>query len=263
MKSLGSQPPRPPSAMSDDRPSGLPRPKVLGQARAPAAAPASSSDKAAPFITSDSMPRSARLKRDSARWLLEPSPKSDLVEYLSAQMEQHTAPETFALLFSKDHRAEEDYMAGLSTIAEFYDESDSAPYGLDSADALQAVQSANADLAVKYAALKLLSNNTQLANRCLEVISSVLGSMRRLNERFSDVEARLFAPALVFKVCSRHTVRAQLTGSLAMPNSYQSSCLYSNTSTRSLRDLRLCSFSCSTDWKTSRPARRARMKVWH
>jgi cytoskeleton-associated protein 5 len=65
------------------------------------------------------------------------------------------------------------------------------------------VQSANVDLAVKYAALKLLSNNTQLANRCLEVVGSVLSAMRRLNERFSDVEAKLFAPALVFKVSSR------------------------------------------------------------
>ena len=206
MKSLGNAIPRPPSALSDDKPTGLARPKVLGQNRPTASAPAppsaasNSADKVAPFITSDSMPRSARLKRDAARWLLEPSPKSDLVEYLSAQMEAHTSTDTYALLFSKDHRAEEDYMAALSNISEFYDETDPAPYGLDSAEAVQAVQSANVDLAVKYAALKLLSNNTQLANRCLEVIGSVLSAMRRLNERFSDVEAKLFAPALVFKV---------------------------------------------------------------
>jgi cytoskeleton-associated protein 5 len=201
MKSLGNAIPRPPSAMSDDKPTSTARPKVVGQARAPPA-PASS-DKVAPFTTSDSMPRTARVKRDAARWLLEPSPKSDLAEYLSAQMEPHTATDTFALLFSKDHRAEEDYMAALSSIAEFYDETDPTPYGLDSAEAVQAVQSANVDLAVKYAALKLLSNNTQLANRCLEVVGSVLSAMRRLNERFSDVEAKLFAPALVFKVSSR------------------------------------------------------------
>ena len=62
------------------------------------------------------------------------------------------------------------------------------------------MQMANVDLAVKYAALKLLSNNTQLANRCLEVIGNVISTLMRLNERFSDPEAKLFGPALVYKV---------------------------------------------------------------
>lgn len=103
------------------------------------------------------------------------------------------------LLYSKDHRAEEDYMAGLALMAEFYDIEVSKSFGLPEEE-LQAIQLANVDLAVKYAGLKLMSNNTQLANRCLEVIGNVISTLMRLNERFSDVEAKLFGPALVFKV---------------------------------------------------------------
>lgn len=197
MKALANAPARPPSAMSDERPTGLPKPKVIGRApAAPAPAPTPTSSRIIPFTTSDSAPRAARLKRDAARWILEPSPKSDLLDYLHGQMEAHTSSEMYALLFSKDHRAEEDYMAALSTMAEFYDEMAAETFDVE----IVPIQAANVDLAVKYAALKLLSNNTQLANRCLEVIGNVIGAMRRADERFSDAEAKLFVPALVFKV---------------------------------------------------------------
>ena len=65
-----------------------------------------------------------------------------------------------------------------------------------------AFQLANVDLTLKYAALKLLANNTQLGVRCVEVISVVMSMMAKYNERFSDVEARLWVPALIIKVSS-------------------------------------------------------------
>ena len=90
-------------------------------------------------------------------------------------------------------------MAALTTLSEFYDQRAPATFGI-AEEEMRALQMANVDLTLKYAALKLLLNNTQLVNRCLEVITNVSEAAARYEERFSDAEARLFVPALVFKV---------------------------------------------------------------
>jgi cytoskeleton-associated protein 5 len=115
------------------------------------------------------------------------------------QMEPHTSPELFAQLFSKDHRAEEDFMAALSSLSDFYALDAPSVYGLEEEE-MKALQMSNVDLALKYSALKLMGNNTQLGNRCLEVLNNVVDCLLRGGERFSDAEARLFFPALVTKV---------------------------------------------------------------
>lgn len=233
MKALSSVPSsRPLSSLnqSDDRPSGLPksrmallRPISATSQAAPSSVASSlpSTSKIIPFLNSASEGRTARLKRDTVRWVLDPSPKAsaDLYEYLHHQMESQVAPELLSLLFSKDHRAEEDFMAGLAMIRELYDQQTCGSFGLDDHE-IESRQLANVDMALKYAALKLLANNTQLANRCLEVITHVVKTMTRLNQRFSDAEAKLFVPALVFKVRSllilrneaRHAERRRLAG---------------------------------------------------
>ncbi|ORY29668.1 armadillo-type protein [Naematelia encephala] len=194
---------RPPSSLSsgDDRPTAVARPRVPPTARQ-AAVPAvnsTASSRTLPFISSALEARTARVKKDSIRWHLEASPKLDLLDYLSQQMESTVSPELFSLLFSKDHRAEEDFMAALTQIAEFYEETASTAFEITEAE-LHGLQLANVDLAVKYAALKLLSNNTQMANRCLEVINHVVETLPKYNERFSDAEAKLFVPALIIKL---------------------------------------------------------------
>jgi cytoskeleton-associated protein 5 len=65
----------------------------------------------------------------------------------------------FGQLFSKDHRAEEDFMAGLTVLAEFFDRTAPTIFGA-AEDDIKAFQVANVDLVLKYAALRLLSNNT-------------------------------------------------------------------------------------------------------
>nr|XP_019011711.1 microtubule Associated protein [Kwoniella pini CBS 10737]OCF50492.1 microtubule Associated protein [Kwoniella pini CBS 10737] len=215
MKALSSVPSsRPVSSLSqgdDHRPTGLPKSR-MALSRPPSSAsisashassiPTPSSSRNLPFLGNDLSARSSRLKRDATRWIIDTSPKStnDLSEYLQHQMEPQLSPELFSSLYSKDHRAEEDYMAGLSTMSEFYDSAiSSSTYDL-AEEELQSTQLANVDLALKYAALKLLGNNTQLANRCLELLSNIVDLMPRYNERFSDAEAKLFVPALVFKL---------------------------------------------------------------
>lgn len=203
MKALSSAPAtRPISTHGDEKASGISKPRTATVARPMSIAtpaPTAGSSRIAPFLAGAAESRSARLKKDSARWTLEASPKHDLFDYLAQQMEPHTSPEAFALLFSKDHRAEEDFMVALSLVADFYDENASAAFEI-SPEELSLVQLANVDLAVKYAALRLLSNNTQMANRCFDVISHVIETLQRYNERFSDAEAKLFVPALIIKV---------------------------------------------------------------
>ena len=186
--------------IQEDRPVGIPKPRTLVRpvSAASHSTASTSTSRPTPFVSSAPEPRAARLKRDATRWVLEAGNK-DLPEYLSAQMEPQTSPELFALLFSKDHRAEEDYMAALSAMTEFFDRTAPTAFGIHE-DELQAIQLANVDLALKYAALRLLSNNTQMANRSLELISRIIESMQARNERFSDTEAKLFAPALVLKL---------------------------------------------------------------
>ncbi|EIW68411.1 hypothetical protein TREMEDRAFT_71988 [Tremella mesenterica DSM 1558] len=205
MKALSSAPTtRPPSATSDDRPTAYPKSR-LGSTRPTSVAPTqpiaspSDSSRTPPFIFSNSDLRAMRVKKDSSRWTLEPSPKSDLSEYLQVQMEATVSPELLALLFSKDHRAEEDYMAGLSQITEFYSGKAAEAYGLEEEE-ITGRQLANVDLALKYAALKLLGNNSQLISRCLEVIGSVVETLSKSTERLSDTEVKSFVPALVFKL---------------------------------------------------------------
>jgi cytoskeleton-associated protein 5 len=209
MKALGTAPAiRPSSSHFDDRAMGIPKTRVgLGLTRpttssshaASVPPPTRSNFRQAPFITSSPEPRLARLKKDSVRWILDSSPKNDLAEYLAAQMEPHTSPELYSLLFSKDHRAEEDFMAAMSTISDFYALDAPAVYEL-SEDEIRGLQMGNVDLALKYSALKLMGNNTQLNNRCLEVLSNVVDCLTRCDERFADAEARLFVPALITKV---------------------------------------------------------------
>jgi len=90
-------------------------------------------------------------------------------------------------------------MAALVIISDFYALDAPAVYGITEEE-IKALQLGNIDLALKYSALKLMGNNTQLANRCLEVLSNVVDCLMRYNERFSDAEARLFVPALIMKV---------------------------------------------------------------
>lgn len=189
----------------EDRPSALPKARTLvrpASVASRATTASSSSARPTPFVSTAIEARTARLKRDTTRWVLDAQSK-DLAEYLAAQMEPHASTEIFAQLFSKDHRAEEDYMAALTTFAEFFDRTAPTTFGMGE-DEIQALQVANVDLALKYAALRLLSNNTQVANRCFEVVTKVIENMQAGNERLSDAEARLFVPALIMKVSLHH-----------------------------------------------------------
>lgn len=204
MKALGSATShRPPSSASGERPMGIPKSRMMAPRPTSSAssrpAVASPTGRTLPFVTSSPDAKANRLKRDGARWMLEASARNDTLEYLAHQMEPHASADIFTLLFSKDHRAEEDFMTGLAVIAEFYDPEIAGEFGLPDSE-LDAIQLANNDLALKYAAIRLMTNHTQVNNRSLEVISNVLDYLTRSGERLTEGEVRLFVPALVMKL---------------------------------------------------------------
>jgi cytoskeleton-associated protein 5 len=215
MKALSTAPSSRQPVAHEDRPSALPKPRMglVRPASSMSSAPSasSSSAKVVPFQSDAPEPRAMRLKKDSTKWILEIGGRTDLTEYLSHQMEHHASPELYSLLFSKDHRAEEDHMAALSMLTEFYDYRAASIFGI-SEDEARAMQMANVDLTLKYAGLKLLLNNTQMVNRCLELITHVSEAAARYEERFTDVEARLFVPALIFKVRPSHLISIDADG---------------------------------------------------
>ncbi|BEJ15612.1 hypothetical protein CspHIS471_0502170 [Cutaneotrichosporon sp. HIS471] len=204
MKALGSGPStRPGSAMSDASGGGFGLKRTaIARALPPTAAPPPQQEdtgRTIPFTSSDANVRAHRLKRDATRWSLEPGNRADTLDYLHQQMEPVTSSDICHLMFSKDHRAEEDFMTALAVIAEFFDSETSDSFELHEDD-LHAIQTANVDLALKYAAIRLLSNNTQLSARCLEVLSNVLDNLTSDGARLSETEVRLFVPALVMKL---------------------------------------------------------------
>ncbi len=178
---------------------GLKRPAARATPPTPAPPPPEDTGRTIPFTASDPNARARRLKHDATRWSLDPGNRADALEYLQQQMEPATSSDICHLMFSKDHRAEEDFMTALAVVAEFFDQETSDSFGLHEDD-LRAIQSANVDLALKYASIRLLSNNTKLSARCLEVFTNVLDGLTHDGARLSETEVRLFVPALVMKL---------------------------------------------------------------
>ena len=156
LKALASsRPPSGLSGLSDVRSTGAPKSRpstrpmsVASHAESSTTAASVSAARQMPFVSASMDSRAVRLKRDTSRWILDSSPKADMTEYLALQMEQSVSAELFTALFSKDHRAEEDFMAGLALLVDFYDDSASATFVL-AEDDLVAFQLANVDLDVE------------------------------------------------------------------------------------------------------------------
>jgi hypothetical protein len=171
-----------------------------------------------PFITMNADAKRLRLAKDSIRWVNEGGPlKKDLVESLHSQMEPHASPELIAHLFSHDHNAVNDFIVGLSMMADFY----SNASGVENTEA---VGLANVDLPLKYVSIRVHESQSNLVSKCLDVVDTVTDFLRSTNCQITDGEALCFVPTLVHKVKFRSSSScyALLTArhcSLVMPGS--------------------------------------------
>jgi cytoskeleton-associated protein 5 len=147
-----------------------------------------------PFITMNADAKRLRLAKDGIRWVNEGGPlKKDLVESLHSQMEPHASKELIARLFSHDHNAINDFIVGLSMMADFY----SNASGVESTEA---VGLANVDLPLKYVSVRIHESQSNLVTKCLGVVDTVTEFLQSINHQITDGEALCFIPTLVHKV---------------------------------------------------------------
>ena len=159
-----------------------------------------------PFIGNNADVKRNRLVKDASRWAIESGlGRKDLADVLLAQMEGHVTREVLGMLFSHDHNAVNDHIAGLSSICDSFATS-SAGDGLASmgAEDLQAVLLANFDLPLKYVTLKVHEPQPNLISKCLDVVECILNFLVLTSHVLTDAESLCFVPTIIHKVSKAH-----------------------------------------------------------
>jgi cytoskeleton-associated protein 5 len=186
---------------------GLKRPAASAPSSAPAPTPtsrASSNGTPAPFTTSNPDAKRNRLTKDVGRWTIESGPvRKDLAEFLQTQMEPHVSRDISQSLFSHDHNAVNDWVAGMTVIADCYNHTLAGDerYGPTSEN-MRAMLIANSDLALKYSCLRVHENQSNLISKALDLVEAVVALLANENYRLGDTEAACFLPTFIYKVSS-------------------------------------------------------------
>lgn len=155
-----------------------------------------------PFTQMNVETKRSRLAKDGQKWINESGPtRKDLADLLQHQMDPHTSKDLVTQLFSHDHNAVNDHVAGLSIIHDFFSaaESGSDKYGATTED-VRVVGLACSDLALKYVSLKIHEPQSNLVSRCLDVVEAVISFLRSLDAQIDDSEALCFVPTLIYKL---------------------------------------------------------------
>lgn len=161
--------------------------------------------KEAPFRSSDPNPKILRHKKEtgSMRWTVDGTPRADQVDWLAAQMAPQTSASLHAQLFSTDHSAERDFIAGLTAIDECARDPAAACESFDLAE--EEVRDrliANFDLIVKYITVRIGMTSTTITVKCLDVIEHLLPILSNAEYKASDYEAHPLLQCLINKVRS-------------------------------------------------------------
>ncbi|KAJ3744640.1 microtubule associated protein [Lentinula detonsa] len=184
----------------------LKRPGPPASSATKAASPAASPSISLPFLSSNVDARKVRCNRDPGRWINEGGPtRKDLADLLCSQMEPHASKEVVSRLFSHDHSAINDHIAGIGMLCDMYNSAQGAD------EAVEAVCLSNFDLPLKYASIKAHEPQPNLISKCLELVETVLAFLRSINYQLSDNEALSFIPTIIFKLGdAREQVRVRV-----------------------------------------------------
>ncbi|KAI0341693.1 ARM repeat-containing protein [Trametopsis cervina] len=165
-----------------------------------------------PLIGSNTDAKKARLGKDVQRWVNEGgATRKDLAELLNHQMESHASKELLALLFSRDHNAVNDHVAGLSMLYDLYSSVESGDEKFGPIEHARSVCIANSDFALKYVSMKAHEPQSNLVQKCLEVVESVLAFFQSVDYQLTDGEAVCFIPTMVHKLGdAREPVRVRV-----------------------------------------------------
>lgn len=192
----------------ESAPSRLPSKLATGLKRPGTVAPVKPQSPVAsvhlPFTSSSTDAKRNRLVKDAQKWINEGgATRKDLAELLQHQMEPHASKELISLLFSHDHNAVNDHVSGLTIMQEFFGAAQGGDdqFGLPMED-IQSICISNSDLALKYVSIKIHEPQSNLVQKCLDVVEAILGALRTIEYQLSDPEALCFIPTMVHKVCS-------------------------------------------------------------
>ena len=191
---------RPPAAPASP-PKPRPRPSAVSRTlRAPAAVsstPRTATPAAAVFLTDDPSFKGARERAQGrTSFVLDGTVRPGTVDVLKQQFHQVASPELTGALFSTDHGAERDYLAGLVSIAEFLRNPAATNTPPERAASLA---SANADLVIKYVCVRLLENNTSVTLKAFEVLDALWDALVEAGYTFTEHEAEAVVGSLVVR----------------------------------------------------------------
>ena len=205
-------PSAPPSAVPPRLAQPRPRASISGlravasTSRAPSTTSSSSptSGREPPFRSSDPNPKVLRHRKEtgSMRWAIEGTPRADQVEWLSSQMASQISATLHAQLFSTDHSAERDFVAGLTAMDECAKDPMAAEqFDLDG-DEMRDRIIANLDLIIKYITLRIGMTSTTITVKCLDLIDHFMPLLVQSGYKMSDYEANPLLTCLISKVRS-------------------------------------------------------------
>jgi cytoskeleton-associated protein 5 len=178
---------------------GLKRPSVAIPASAKSPTPTVSS--AMPLSGANPDTKKMRLAKDAQKWINESGPtRKDLADLLQHQMESHASKELLTALFSRDHNAVNDHVLGLTMLYDFFTAAESGDDRFGPLDEVRAVCIANSDLALKYVSMKAHEPQSNLVQKCLDVVESVIAFFQSTDYQITDAEALCFIPTMVHKV---------------------------------------------------------------
>ncbi|GAA5860693.1 hypothetical protein JCM8547_005503 [Rhodosporidiobolus lusitaniae] len=186
--------------------------------RTPASQPSSPSlgAKECPFRSADPNAKLLRHKKEtgSMRWVVDGTPRSDQVDWLSQQMAPQVSAALHAQLFSTDHSAERDFLAGLTVIDEVAKDPQSAEAAYDVAEEeMRERLVANLDLIFKYITLRIGMTSTTITVKCLDVVDHLIPVLSQAQYKTSDYEATPLLLSLVNKVGdSKEMIRQRVRG---------------------------------------------------
>ncbi|WFD01286.1 hypothetical protein MYAM1_004048 [Malassezia yamatoensis] len=126
-------------------------------------------------------------------WTPDGTVRADCLDLLQHQMEICIVSEVYQALFSQDHLAERDFVAGLRRLETFVS-SDRSEEG-------DAMLLAHADLLIQYGSMRLMDKNTSVALQCFAFLEGLLKRLSTLAYPMSDTEAgQVLLPALVMRL---------------------------------------------------------------
>ncbi|KAK0530495.1 hypothetical protein OC842_003911 [Tilletia horrida] len=180
---------------------GLKRPTSMAPPAASAPAPQASGSKAPPFLSADPKFKAAREKSfgRGPNWIsAEGTPRPELVSTLAQQCDHHCDPSFMAMLFSKDHNNDRDFMAALSLLFDYISNPAFAEeeYDMSTHETVGRIV-ANSDLIFKYIAIRITDNNTSISLKCLDVLGSLIELLQTEQYHMSDYEANCLLPCII------------------------------------------------------------------